>query len=78
LPRVGFEPMIPALERARTVHALDRAATVISISTASIQKLKTGLLLSRMLPFVILSLLSNCSLSYTLVIFAILILHSDL
>jgi hypothetical protein len=28
MPRVGFEPMIPASERAKTVHALDRAATV--------------------------------------------------
>jgi hypothetical protein len=27
-PWVGFEPMIPASERAKTVHALDRAATV--------------------------------------------------
>jgi hypothetical protein len=26
---VGFEPTIPALERAKTVHALDGAATVI-------------------------------------------------
>jgi hypothetical protein len=26
---VGFEPKIPAFERAKTVHALDRAATVI-------------------------------------------------
>jgi hypothetical protein len=25
----GFEPTIPAFERAKTVHALDRAATVI-------------------------------------------------
>jgi hypothetical protein len=30
IPRVGFEPTIPALERAKIVHALDRAATVIS------------------------------------------------
>jgi hypothetical protein len=29
MPRVGFEPMIPAFERAKTVHALDRAVTVI-------------------------------------------------
>jgi hypothetical protein len=29
MSRVGFEPMIPAFERAKTVHALDRAATVI-------------------------------------------------
>jgi hypothetical protein len=29
MPRVGFEPTIPAFERAKTVHALDRAETVI-------------------------------------------------
>jgi hypothetical protein len=29
MSRVGFEPMIPVFERAKTVHALDRAATVI-------------------------------------------------
>jgi heme oxygenase len=27
--QVGFEPTIPVFERAKTVHALDRAATVI-------------------------------------------------
>jgi hypothetical protein len=26
---VGFEPTIPAFEQAKTVHAFDRAATVI-------------------------------------------------
>jgi hypothetical protein len=29
MPRVGFEHTTPVLERAKTVHALDRAATVI-------------------------------------------------
>jgi hypothetical protein len=29
MPRVGFEPRIPAFEWAKTVHAFDRAATVI-------------------------------------------------
>jgi hypothetical protein len=29
MPQVGFELMIPVLERAKTVYALDRAATVI-------------------------------------------------
>jgi hypothetical protein len=29
MPRVGFEPSIPVFERAKTVHALDRAATMI-------------------------------------------------
>jgi hypothetical protein len=29
MPRVGFEPTIPALERVKTVHALDSATTVI-------------------------------------------------
>jgi hypothetical protein len=28
MPRVGFEHTIPASERAKTVHALDRSATV--------------------------------------------------
>jgi hypothetical protein len=31
MPRVGFEPMIPALERAKTIHPLDRAANVIGL-----------------------------------------------
>jgi hypothetical protein len=30
MPRVGFEPMIPVFEQMKTVHALDRMATVIS------------------------------------------------
>jgi hypothetical protein len=29
MPWVGFEPKIPAFERAKTVHALDRSTTVI-------------------------------------------------
>jgi hypothetical protein len=29
MPRVGFENTIPVFEWAKTVHALDRAATVI-------------------------------------------------
>jgi hypothetical protein len=29
MPRVGFELMTPAFERAKRIHALDRAATVI-------------------------------------------------
>jgi hypothetical protein len=33
MPRVGFEPMIPAFERANTVHALEIAAIVISKRT---------------------------------------------
>jgi hypothetical protein len=28
MPRVGFKPMIAVFERAKTVHASDRAATV--------------------------------------------------
>jgi hypothetical protein len=30
---VGFEPKIPVFERAKTVHALDRGATVIGASS---------------------------------------------
>jgi hypothetical protein len=29
MPQVGLEPTIPAFEREKTVHALDRAAGVI-------------------------------------------------
>jgi hypothetical protein len=29
MPQLGFEPTIPGFERAKTVHALDRVATVI-------------------------------------------------
>jgi hypothetical protein len=29
MPLLGFETMIPAFERTKTVHALDRAATAI-------------------------------------------------
>jgi hypothetical protein len=29
---VGFEPTIPVLERAKTVHALDRAATAMGMT----------------------------------------------
>jgi hypothetical protein len=29
MPRVGFEPSTPVFEREKTVHALDRTATVI-------------------------------------------------
>jgi hypothetical protein len=32
-PRVRFEPTIPASERAKTIHALDRAATVTRTRT---------------------------------------------
>jgi hypothetical protein len=30
--RVGFEPTIPVFERTKTVHALDRAASVIGMN----------------------------------------------
>jgi hypothetical protein len=32
MPQVGFEPMIPVFEQAKTVHALDRATTVTGTS----------------------------------------------
>jgi hypothetical protein len=31
MPRVGFEHTIPAFERAKRVHDIDRAATVIGL-----------------------------------------------
>jgi hypothetical protein len=38
MPRVGFDPTTAVLERAKTVHALDGAATVIGLSTIRIHK----------------------------------------
>jgi hypothetical protein len=38
MPRVGFEPTIPVFEREKTVHALDRAVTVIGNNAVSIAK----------------------------------------
>jgi hypothetical protein len=35
MPWVGFDPTIPASERVKTVHALDRSATVTGIQTLS-------------------------------------------
>jgi hypothetical protein len=35
-PWVGFEPTIPAFERTKTVHALDRAAIMIGLRTSTI------------------------------------------
>jgi hypothetical protein len=35
--RVGFEPTIPVFERAKTIHALDSAASMIGVSKASIR-----------------------------------------
>jgi hypothetical protein len=32
MPRMGFERTIPAFDRTKTVHALDRAATMIGIT----------------------------------------------
>jgi hypothetical protein len=36
---VGFEPTIPVFQRAKTVHALDRAATVIASSHCTMFKI---------------------------------------
>jgi hypothetical protein len=41
MPRIGFELTNPAFERAKTVHALDRSATVIGIKPTSAKKLMT-------------------------------------
>jgi hypothetical protein len=39
MPRFGFEPTIPVFERAKTVHALDRAATAIGTIVLLLEKL---------------------------------------
>jgi hypothetical protein len=42
MPLVGFELMMPVFERAKTVHALDRAATVY-VGGLKMSHLFTGL-----------------------------------
>jgi hypothetical protein len=39
MPWVGFKPTIPASERPKTVHALDRSATVTGIYYTTIEKI---------------------------------------
>jgi hypothetical protein len=39
MPRVGFEPTTPMLERVKIVHAADRVATVIGVLAISYLKL---------------------------------------
>jgi hypothetical protein len=41
IPQVGFEPKIPVFERRKTVHALDRTATVIGVTRCSLIYLLT-------------------------------------
>jgi hypothetical protein len=38
---VGFEPTIPAYERAKTVHGLDRSATVTGTTNSTVIKFVT-------------------------------------
>jgi hypothetical protein len=38
MPRVGFEPNIQVFERAKTIYALDGAATVVGILNISLKK----------------------------------------
>jgi hypothetical protein len=38
MPRVGFEPMTPVFERAKTVHAVDRATTAIGLKETLVDK----------------------------------------
>jgi hypothetical protein len=40
MPCVGFKPTIPGFEQAKTVHALDRAATVIGILVITTVQIK--------------------------------------
>jgi hypothetical protein len=47
MPQVGLEPTIPVFERAKTVHSLDRSATVIG-STLSLGSINTETWSSRL------------------------------
>jgi hypothetical protein len=49
MPWVGFEPTIPEFERAKTVHALERAATVIGTKATTLEKQNSITVSSRFL-----------------------------
>jgi hypothetical protein len=42
MTRLGFEPTIPVFERAVTVHALERATTVIGVQYTTLHINSTG------------------------------------
>jgi hypothetical protein len=43
MPWMGFEPTIPAPERAKTSHALDRSATVTGPIYINVMQIKVAL-----------------------------------
>jgi hypothetical protein len=43
--QVEFEPMIPLFERAKTVLALDRAATVVCLRISTVLKMFVGVVI---------------------------------
>jgi hypothetical protein len=45
MPRMGFEPKIPASKRAKTVHVLDRAANVIVPRISTFLKISVGVVI---------------------------------
>jgi hypothetical protein len=45
MPRAGFKPMIPVFERVKTVHSLDRAATVMGTQRNSLENIASAELL---------------------------------
>jgi hypothetical protein len=45
MPRMGLEPTTPAFERAKTVHALDRTATVIGYNNRLVIRISNILVL---------------------------------
>jgi hypothetical protein len=72
MPRVGFEPTIPAFKRAKTFHALDRAANVIGTFNYSHKKIHIGCLPFR-------SVLSrNFLISVVILLQSNIFLHSQL
>jgi hypothetical protein len=40
--RVGFEPTMPVIKRAKTIHALDRAAVLIAKRFTVVAEIKTS------------------------------------
>jgi hypothetical protein len=50
MPRVGFEPTIPVFERAKTVHASDRAVTVTGTHETALHNCLENIFINNLFP----------------------------
>jgi hypothetical protein len=79
MPRVGFEPTTPVFERAKTVHVLDLAVTVIGFLISYLFKIYFIIILYLRLdlPSDLLALYSPTKILYLFLIFTTCVKYQD-